>query len=134
MHVDEGASAPDQHVRRLRRVLAINMPSSLDTEALRTLLIGGVGLFIVMGILSAWVLKTAVMKLISISVCLGLALFAWSQRANAADCARKVTTVQPGATEVRCSVAGFDVNISPETLPNELRGQLLQNARDKLGG
>jgi hypothetical protein len=113
-------------------VYALTLPSSIDTEALRTLLVGGVGLFVVMGVLSAWVIKTVVMKLISITLFLGLALFAWSQRSAASECAQKVTAVQIGQTEVTCSIAGFDVNISPDKLPVELQKQLLDNVKNSL--
>jgi hypothetical protein len=113
-------------------VFALSLPSSIDTEALRTMLVGGVGLFVVMGILSAWVMKTVVMKLISITLFMGLALFAWSQRSAAADCAKKVTSVQIGQTKVTCSIAGFDVNVSRDQLPVELQKQLLDNVKNNL--
>ena len=103
---------------------AINLPSSLDTESLKKLLVVVVLAFIVLSLLAAWVMKTIVTKVIAVGLLLSAAGFIWVQRGDLSDCADQVTSVAPGATEVRCTVAGLSVKIPTSDLPVEVRQQV----------
>ena len=100
---------------------AIKLPSSLDTESLKSVLVVAVLAFVVMSLLSAWLMKTIVTKLVSVAVLLAMAGFLWVQRGDLSDCADQVTNVAPGTTEVRCTVAGFAVKIPTSQLPAGVR-------------
>ncbi len=75
--------------------------------------------FVVLSLLSAWLVKNIVMKLILVAVLAGLALGAWTQRQNLADCADKAiaefqTAVQSSGSSsgaVTCNFFGTDVEV-----------------------
>jgi FtsH-binding integral membrane protein len=103
---------------------AIKLPSSLDTQSLKSALVVAAVVLVALGLLSAWLMKTIITKAISMALLLALAGFVWVQRSNLTDCANQVTNVAPGATEVRCTVAGFSVKIPTSQLPVDIRQQV----------
>jgi hypothetical protein len=69
--------------------------------------------FVVLMVLSAWVVKKVTTKLIMVVVMAGLALLVWSQRASLEDCAQRVRDRQAlgDKSDVTCSFFGTDVNV-----------------------
>jgi hypothetical protein len=108
-------------------VAAIEVPTWLDTDSLQTVFIVIVLAFVALSLLSAWLMKTIVTKVIAVALCLALAGFLFVQRNSLADCADKVRGVTPGQGEVRCDVAGLSVKIPTDQLPKQVRDQLEQN-------
>jgi FtsH-binding integral membrane protein len=103
---------------------AIKLPSSLDTESLKSVLVVVVLGFVVLSLLAAWLMKTIVTKVASVVLLLAIAGFVWVQRGDISDCADQVTNVVPGSTEVRCTVAGFSIKIPTSQLPENVRGRV----------
>lgn len=68
---------------------------------------------ILFAVLSAWLIKQVVSKLLTILLLGGLALVVWSQRASLDDCADEVmTTLRAGAVDdTTCTFFGRDVTI-----------------------
>lgn len=89
-------------------VLAISLPSWLDADSLRTIAVAVVGALVALSIVSAWLIKKVVMKVITLGVLLGLALAFWTQRANLADCA---DAVRDERTDATCTFFGFQVEV-----------------------
>jgi high-affinity Fe2+/Pb2+ permease len=75
--------------------------------------------FVVLSLLSAWIVKNIVMKMILVVVLAGLALGAWTQRQNLADCADQAVAGFHDAVEsgistpdsVTCNFFGTDVDV-----------------------
>jgi len=88
---------------------------TLDTAT--NLAIALIVLFIVGGILSAWLVRKVVAKVISITLFALLAFAVWSNREALQDCADKVsaTLEQTGgssaAADNECTIFGFTVEI-----------------------
>ncbi len=94
------------------------MELSLDTAT--NIAIALVVLFVVGGILSAWLIRKIVAKVVAIAVFGLLAGLVWSNRADLQDCADKVeTALQLGASgeNLECSIFGFTVEI-PDPAPS----------------
>jgi uncharacterized membrane protein len=71
-------------------LLAVTLPSWLDADRLKTIAVLIVGALLAFSIVSAWLIKKVVVKVISLGLMLGLALAFWTQRSNLADCASSV--------------------------------------------
>jgi len=85
--------------------------SSLSVDSAKNLAIGAVVVFLVMALASAWVVKHAVAKLITVVLMAGLALGAWTQRTNLESCVdRAAQAVEVGA-DVTCTFFGTDVEL-----------------------
>ncbi|MBU6317478.1 MAG: hypothetical protein KGR47_13275 [Acidobacteria bacterium] len=85
--------------------------SSLSVDSAKNLAIGAVVVFLVMALASAWVVKHAVAKLITVVLMAGLALGAWTQRTNLERCVDSASqAVQVGA-DVTCTFFGTDVQL-----------------------
>lgn len=85
--------------------------SSLSVDSAKNLAIGAVVVFLVMALASAWVVKHAVVKLVSVVLMAGLALGAWTQRTNLERCVdRAAQAVEVGA-DVTCTFFGTDVEL-----------------------
>ena len=69
--------------------------------------------FVVVGILSAWLIKTVVTKLIVIGLMVALAIGVYSQRASLQDCAdREKAKISAGDhSGVTCTFFGTDVKV-----------------------
>jgi high-affinity Fe2+/Pb2+ permease len=82
---------------------------AVSLETAKTAAIVIIIAFVVMGILSAWLIKTVVTKLILIVVLAGLAIGVYSQRASLQDCADKAKSNL--GNEVTCTFFGTDVKV-----------------------
>jgi hypothetical protein len=96
--------------------LAVTLPSSLDAERMKSVMIIAGVAFAGLGLLGAWVAKKIITKLLTLAIFAGVAIFAFTQRANLTDCLNKVRT-DVGTTATTCSVAGFDVKIPTDKVP-----------------
>ena len=85
----------------------------LTLETARNLTIALIVLFVVGGILSAWLVRKLVAKLLLLSLFALLAFAVWSNRAALEDCADTVAAaLEGGATaDLDCSVFGLTVEI-----------------------
>lgn len=82
---------------------------AVSLETAKTAAIVIIIAFVVMGILSAWLIKTVVTKLIFIVVLAGLAIGVYSQRASLQDCADRAKSNL--GNEVTCTFFGTDVKV-----------------------
>jgi hypothetical protein len=87
--------------------------SSLSVDSAKNLAIGAVVVFLVMALASAWVVKHAVTKMITMALMAGLALGAWTQRSNLEQCLDRATlAVDVGAADsVTCTFFGTEVEL-----------------------
>jgi hypothetical protein len=99
----------------MSHVLAVTLPSSLDAERMKSVMIIAGVAFAAFGLLGLWVAKKIVTKLLTLAVFGGVAIFAFTQRASLTDCLDKVRT-DAGKNATTCSVAGFDVKIPTDKL------------------
>jgi len=84
---------------------------TLDTA--QNLAIALLVVFIVLAVLSAWLVKKLVAKVISIALLALLAFAAWSNRDSLEDCADKVSAALEAGTsrDNECTLFGFTVTI-----------------------
>lgn len=82
---------------------------AVSLETAKTAAIVIIIAFVVMGVLSAWLIKTVVTKLILIVVLAGLAIGVYSQRASLQDCADRAKSNL--GNEVTCTFFGTDVKV-----------------------
>ncbi|MFK8026107.1 MAG: hypothetical protein AB8G26_19290 [Ilumatobacter sp.] len=98
-------------------MLALSMVALSLSDA-KNIAIAVAAVFIVGGLLAAWIMKTIVQKLIVTAVLLLLAFAVWSQRQSLDDCADKVQAAyeRQGSTvtlqDTECSFFGMTINIS----------------------
>jgi len=95
------------------------IPFALDTNDAKTIGTIVVVVFIALGVLSAWLMKTIVQKVVLVVILGGLAVFVYSQRTSLDQCVDDITmaisdTDRQSAT---CSFVGFDVEL-PVTIDN----------------
>ena len=85
----------------------------LSLETAKTAAIAIAGGFVLISILSAWLIKTVVTKVIVIVVMLGLAAAVYSQRASLQDCAdREKAKIEAGdKSGVSCTFFGKTVKV-----------------------
>lgn len=71
--------------------------------------------FVGLSLLSAWVVKNVVMKMIFIVALAGLALGVWTQRTNLTDCVEQskhaIEDGTAGVDKVTCTFFGTDVEV-----------------------
>jgi hypothetical protein len=89
---------------------------ALSVDSAKNLAIGAAGVFVVLSLLSAWIIKNVVGKIIMIVLMVGLALGAWTQRTSLQDCADKAkAAAQTGSTTaldgVTCKFFGTEVKL-----------------------
>jgi hypothetical protein len=89
---------------------------ALSVDSAKNIAIGAAGVFVVFSLLSAWVIKNIVGKIIMIVLMVGLALGAWTQRNSLQDCATKAkAAAQTGNTAaldgVTCKFFGTQVKL-----------------------
>lgn len=84
---------------------------ALDVETAKTVAIVAVGAFVLFGILSAWLVKTVVTKVIMIVVMAGLAVAAFSQRASLDDCATRAKDAVGDVESVECTFFGTTIDV-----------------------
>ncbi|MFM2076292.1 MAG: hypothetical protein RJA49_182 [Actinomycetota bacterium] len=89
--------------------------SALSLDSAKNVAIVVALVFLVLTVLSAWLVKNIVMKLILVLVLGGLALGAWTQRQNLVDCADQgrnaIEDGSAGAADVTCTFFGTDVKV-----------------------
>lgn len=95
------------------------IPFALDTNDAKTIGTIVIVAFIALGVLSAWLMKTIVQKVILVVILGGLAVFVYSQRTSLDQCVNDITVAisdsdQQSAT---CSFVGFEVEL-PVTIDN----------------
>ena len=86
---------------------------ALSLDSAKSIAVVVVIAFLAFAVLSAWLIKSIVTKLIVVVLMGGLALGAWTQRSSLVDCADKAqANVQAGSNEsVTCRFFGTDVKI-----------------------
>ncbi|MDO8391948.1 MAG: hypothetical protein Q7V57_15840 [Actinomycetota bacterium] len=86
---------------------------ALSLETAKTAAIVIVVAFVVLTILSAWLIKTVVTKLIVIGLLVGLGIAVYSQRASLQDCADRAKAELDAAdtSGVTCTFFGTDVKV-----------------------
>ncbi len=82
---------------------------AVSLETAKTIAVVIIVAFVLMGILSAWLIKTVVTKLIVAVVAVGLAIAVYSQRASLQDCADKAKANL--GKEVSCTFFGTEVKV-----------------------
>jgi len=82
---------------------------AVSLETAKTVAVVIIAAFVLMGILSAWLIKTVVTKLIVAVVAVGLAIAVYSQRASLQDCADKAKSNL--GKEVSCTFFGTEVKV-----------------------
>ena len=102
----------------------LRLPSSLDTDAMKTFLVAIVGAFALLSILSAWFIRAVVTKIFAIALCLIVGTAVWVQRGNIADCADNLELAKVEGGDVRCDIAGFSIKVPTEKLPSELQQRI----------
>ena len=85
--------------------------SSLSVDSAKNLAVGAVVVFLVMALASAWVVKHAVAKLISVVLMAGLALGAWTQRTNLENCVDRAQPALEVGADVTCTFFGTEVQL-----------------------
>jgi hypothetical protein len=86
---------------------------ALSLDSAKNIAVVVVLVFLVLAVVSAWLVKSIVTKLVMVVLMGGLALGAWTQRTSLTDCADKAkANVQAGNSEsVTCRFFGTDVKI-----------------------
>jgi hypothetical protein len=89
---------------------------AISVDSAKNIAIGAAGVFVVFSLLSAWIIKNIVGKIVMIVLMVGLALGAWTQRTSLQDCADKAKVAaqsgDPNAlTNVTCKFFGTDVKL-----------------------
>ena len=85
---------------------------ALTVETAKTVAIVVVVGLIVAAVLSAWLVKSVVAKVVTIVLLAGVALGVWTQRANLEDCADQAKArVGTGQASVTCTFFGYDVTV-----------------------
>ena len=89
------------------------IPFALDTNDAKTIGTIVTVVFIALGVLSAWLMKTIVQKVILVVVLGGLAVFVYSQRTSLDQCVDDITVAISDADRqsATCSFVGFEVEL-----------------------
>lgn len=88
---------------------------ALDLETAKTIGMVAAGAFVVFGILSAWLVKTVVTKIIMIVLMAGIAIGVYSQRASLDDCATRAKAAVGTTDSVTCTFFGTEVDVPTDT-------------------
>ena len=89
------------------------IPFALDTNDAKTIGTIVTVVFIALGVLSAWLMKTIVQKVVLVVVLGGLAVFVYSQRTSLDQCVDDITVAISDAARqsATCSFVGFEVEL-----------------------
>ena len=95
------------------------IPFALDTNDAKTIGTIVVVVFVALGVLSAWLMKTIVQKVVLVVILGGLAVFVYSQRTSLDQCVDDITLAISDADQqsATCSFVGFDIEL-PVTIDN----------------
>ena len=85
---------------------------AITTDDAKTIAIVAAAVFVLLGLLAAWIMKTFVQKVIVAVVLAGLALAAWSQRTSVDQCVEDVkASITSSAGQVTCTFFGTEVEV-----------------------
>ena len=82
---------------------------ALSLESAKDLAIGAVAVFLMLSVISAWVIKHTLTKLIAMVLTAGLALGVWTQRSNLQSCAERA--VSASSNSVSCTFFGTAIDV-----------------------
>jgi hypothetical protein len=86
---------------------------AITADSAKNIAIIAIGVLVAGSVVMAWLVKSLVMKLISVGLMVGLAFAIWTQRAELEDCVQKIQDrVDAGQTaEATCTIFGQDVTV-----------------------
>lgn len=87
---------------------------ALTLESAKRIAIVVIIAFVVFSVLSAWLIKNVVTKLIVVVLCAGLVFAVWTQRSSLQDCADKAQAQAEAldtTTPLTCTFFGRDVEV-----------------------
>jgi protein-S-isoprenylcysteine O-methyltransferase Ste14 len=87
---------------------------ALTLDSAKRIAIVAIIAFVVFSVLSAWLIKNVVTKLIVVVLCAGLVFAVWTQRTSLQECADKAQTVAEAldtAAPLNCTFFGKDVEV-----------------------
>ena len=95
------------------------IPFALDTNDAKTIGTIVIVAFVALGVLSAWLMKTIIQKVIFVAILGGLAVFMYSQRTSLDQCVDDIAVAIAASDQqiATCSFVGFDVEL-PVTIDN----------------
>ena len=95
------------------------IPFALDTNDAKTIGTIVIVAFVALGVLSAWLMKTIIQKVIFVVILGGLAVFVYSQRTSLDQCVDDIPVAIAASDKqpATCSFVGFDVEL-PVTIDN----------------
>lgn len=106
--------------RRFRLPYRVDMTPvlALTTDDAKTIAIVAASVFVLLGLLAAWVMKTVVQKVVAAVILAGLALVAWSQRSAVDQCVQDVrASLSTDTGQVTCTFFGTDVDVPVSVTP-----------------
>lgn len=91
---------------------------ALTTDDAKTIAIVAASVFVLLGLLAAWIMKTIVQKVIVAVILAGLAVAAWSQRTAVDQCVEDVkASITSDADQVTCTFFGTEVDVPVTVSP-----------------
>ena len=93
----------------------ITLPSFLDADRMKTILVAAIGLFIAFAMVSAWMTKKVTKRIMTTGAFVLLTVFTFTQRSSLERCVDKVRNAESTATT--CEVWGFHVKIPTDKVP-----------------
>jgi hypothetical protein len=93
----------------------ITLPSFLDADRMKTILVAAIGLFIAFAMVSAWMTKKVTKRIMTTGAFVLLTVFTFTQRSSLESCIDKVRNAESTATT--CEVWGFHVKIPTDKVP-----------------
>jgi high-affinity Fe2+/Pb2+ permease len=87
--------------------------NALSLESAKTIAIVVAIAFVAFAVISAWMIKSLVTKLIMVLLMAGLALGVWTQRTSLQDCATRAKAKAEAldTTPIKCTFFGTDVEV-----------------------
>ena len=87
--------------------------NALSLESAKTIAIAVAIAFVAFAVISAWVIKNLVTKLIMVLLMAGLALGVWTQRTSLQDCATRAKAKAEAldTIPIKCTFFGTDVEV-----------------------
>lgn len=83
----------------------------LTVDTAKNIAIAAILVLLALSVVSAWVIKSIVTKLVVVVLMVGLALGVWTQRSNLQDCADKAKLRGTGQGDITCHFFGYDVKV-----------------------
>jgi hypothetical protein len=99
----------------LALTLDVTLPTWLDAERMKTLMVGAMGVMLTVGLVSLWMAKKLVTRVAYVSLSVILLVATWTQRSNLIECANKIGNAESQKTT--CDVFGFTVQVPTDRIP-----------------